>query len=74
MGKTQNERVLDYIRVYGSITPLEAMRDLGVMRLAARVSDLKRQGYNIVGSTEVVKNRFGEDCRVAKYEIAHNAI
>ena len=28
--KTQAERVLDYIKKYGSITTLDAFRDLGV--------------------------------------------
>ena len=55
---TQNQRVLDYIKEFGSITQLEALRDLGVMRLASRISDLRRQGYNIVSERETVKNRY----------------
>ena len=43
----QAERVLKYMRDFGSITQLEAMKDLGCMRLGARVYDLKREGYNI---------------------------
>lgn len=43
----QTDRVLDYIREFGSITQLEALRDLGVFRLASRISDLKREGYVI---------------------------
>lgn len=42
--KTQCERILDYISDFGSITSFEAMRDLGCMRLASRICDLKRQG------------------------------
>ena len=32
---TQSERVLDYIKEFGSITQLDAIRDLGIMRLAS---------------------------------------
>lgn len=66
---TQNQRILDYINQFGSITQLEALRDLGVMRLASRISDLRRQGYNIVSERETVKNRFGEDCHPKRYSI-----
>ena len=66
---TQNQRILDYIAEFGSITQLEALQDLGVMRLASRISDLKRQGYNIASSIAVVKNRYGEECRVKRYSM-----
>lgn len=66
---TQNERILDYINTFGSITQLEALQDLGIMRLASRVSDLKKQGCNIVSKTEAVKNRYGETCHVKRYFI-----
>ncbi len=64
---SQNERIIDYIERFGSITQLEALRDLGVMRLASRVSDLKRQGYPIVAKSVTVRNRFEEPCRVMRY-------
>ena len=41
---TQTERVHQYMRDFGSITQLDAIRDLGVMRLASRINDMKRQG------------------------------
>lgn len=48
---TQAERILDYIREFGSITQIEALRDLGCMRLASRISDLRKQGYPIESKT-----------------------
>lgn len=66
---TQNERILDYIAEFGSITQYEALRDLGVMRLASRISDLKNKGYNITSKMETVKNRFGEKCSVKRYSM-----
>ena len=64
---TQNERVLKYMRDFGSITQLEAIRDLGCMRLAARIDDLKREGHMICSDTEKSKNRYGENTRYARY-------
>lgn len=66
---TQAERVLDYINTFGSITQLEALQDLGVMRLASRISDLKKQGYPITSTVEAVKNRYGESCYIKRYSI-----
>ncbi len=64
---TQATRVLEYMREYGGITQLEALQELGVMRLASRVSDLKRSGYSIVGERVEVKNRYGESCYIKRY-------
>ena len=65
----QNDRVLDYIRCFGSITALDALADLGVMRLASRISDLKRMGYHIEKQMVEKTNRFGEPVRVAEYRM-----
>lgn len=64
---TQAQRVLEYIRQFGSITQLEALRDLGVMRLASRISDLRKHGYNIVGKREAVVNRNEETSYIKRY-------
>lgn len=67
---TQSERVLNYIETFGSITQLDALKDLGVMRLASRISDLKRQGYPIKSEVEAVQNRFEETCYIKRYSLA----
>lgn len=67
---TQNERILRYIDEFGSITQLEALKDLGVMRLASRISDLRKQGYPIASEVETVKNRWGEPCYIKRYSLA----
>ncbi len=66
---TQNQLILDYIAEFGSITQLEAIRDLGVMRLASRISDLKRKGYIITSKTETVKNRYGKTTCIKRYTV-----
>ena len=64
---TQNERILKYISDFGSITQLEALADLGIMRLASRISDLKMLGYDIDSNYISVKNRYGEKCKIKRY-------
>lgn len=67
---TQAERVLAYIEKFGSITQYEAFQDLGVMRLASRISELKKNGHPIKSEVVAVKNRFGEDCYIKRYSLA----
>lgn len=66
---TQSDRILRHLEIFGSITSLEAMRDYGIMRLASRVSDLKKDGLPV--RTEFVrgKNRFGEPTCYARYHL-----
>lgn len=70
---TQAQRVLDYMDEFGSITQFEAFKDLGIMRLASRISDLKKLGYPIKSETVAVKNRYQEDCYIKKYSLAVRA-
>ena len=66
---TQKEMVVKYINDFGSISPLEALSDLGIMRLASRVTDLKKDGVKIVKAMEKSKNRYGKTVRYARYRI-----
>lgn len=70
---TQCDRVLRHMRDYGSITSLEAMKEYGIMRLASRISDLKRKGYAITTQTETGKNRYGEKTSYARYSLTEEA-
>lgn len=69
---SQCERILQYIEDNGSITQLDALREFGCMRLASRVSDLKRLGYPIITDTEKSKNRYGESISYARYRMGGN--
>lgn len=66
---TQCERILKYMHDFGSINPQQAMTDLGVMRLAARVADLKREGHHISRRMVSAKNRYGEAVSFAEYRL-----
>lgn len=66
---TQNEMVLKYMLDYGGITALDAMTDIGCMRLASRISELRQKGYPIGRQMVKVRNRRGEDCYIAEYRL-----
>lgn len=70
---SQNERILAYIEEHGSITQEDALKYLGVMRLASRISDLRRRGYHIDSQVERVRNRWGETCRIKRYSLGSGA-
>lgn len=52
---TQCHDIMRWLVFHGSITAIEALTELGVMRLAARVSDLRELGIEITTLT-VKKN------------------
>lgn len=66
---TQQERILNYILKFGSISPMEAFRDLGVTKLSTRVGEINRTStkFLIEGRYEETKNRFGEKVRYKRY-------
>jgi hypothetical protein len=66
---TQKDRILKYLRDFGSITPLDAMADLGCMRLASRISELKGEGYAIRKEMEKGRNRYGQKTSYARYSL-----
>lgn len=67
--KTQNERVLDYMREFGSITQADAYADLGVTRLASRVHDLRECGERISATYETKRNRWGDAVTYVRYAL-----
>lgn len=68
----QQERILIYMETYGSISPYEAFGDLGISKLATRVSELRREGIPIIKRNETRKNRFGETVTYARYSLPQN--
>ena len=66
---TQREQILLYLQTFGSITPMEAF-ELGITKLATRVSEMRRDGieFNIEMVTGL--NRFEKPIRYARYSLA----
>lgn len=71
MKESQCKKILQYIEENGSITQLDALREFGCMRLASRMSDLKKRGYPVEKRMETAKNRYGEPVRYARYSICN---
>lgn len=67
--QTQNERLLEHLKRHRSINAMQALSELGIYRLAARIGELKAKGHDIEASAVEVQNRFGEACRVAEYRL-----
>lgn len=63
----QRQMILKYIDDFGSITPMDAFVDLGITKLATRVSELIRDGEVIVKHREKSKNRYGAKVHYMRY-------
>ena len=66
---TQREQILEYIKQFGSVTPMQAFADLGITKLATRISEMKRDGVRIHTESVKVKNRFGKNVTFAVYSL-----
>jgi hypothetical protein len=62
--------VLGYLKEFGSISQLDAFRDLGIMRLGARIWELKDKGYDIKTEMRTAKNRYNKLTTFAVYSLA----
>ena len=67
--KSQEQRVLEYIERYGSISTYEAFIDLGITRLASRIFDLSEKGYNFDRRQVKATNRLGEKTYYTRYSL-----
>lgn len=66
---TQCEIIKQHLETYGGITPMEAMMEYGIMRLGARIFDLKDQGMPIHTKMVRGRNRRGETTHYAEYTL-----
>ena len=64
---TQKDRILEYIRNFGSISSFEAYANLGITQLGARIDQLKKEGYEFKTEWESNTNRFGEKTEYKRY-------
>jgi hypothetical protein len=67
---TQKEAILTALQNGEKITPLEALRDFGCFRLAARIYDIEREGHKIKREMVTVAGRVSGKCRVARYSLS----
>lgn len=71
---TQKEQILDYLARFNTITPMEAFADLGITKLATRVSEMRRDGIEFNIESVTSKNRFGKPVRFAKYSLKEKKV
>ena len=66
---TQSEMLLRHLKERGPITSKEAMEHYGIMRAAARIEELRRDGHNISTEMITVPTRWGTSTQVARYTL-----
>ena len=66
---TQEEKIFNYMRRFGWITPMDALREFGCMRLGARIYDLEKKGIRIEHGREYIVNSAGEHVSYGKYRL-----
>ena len=69
---TQCDRIIRHLNDVGHITSLEAVKEYGIMRLASRITDLKKRGYKIKSKTVSGTNRYGEITYYKEYRLENN--
>jgi hypothetical protein len=47
MKYTQQTQIIDYLKTGKTLSPLECLDMFGCMKLATRIGELKKQGFNI---------------------------
>ena len=67
---TQYERILQYMDDFGSISPMEAFSDLGITKLATRISEMTRNGYRFTKTMCDSTNRYGQKVSYVRYSKA----
>ena len=70
---TQREAIIEYITEFGSITPMQAFADLGVTKLATRISEMRKDGMKFKIEMVSTMNRYGKSVSYARYSFAEEA-
>ena len=66
---SQKKRILKYMSDFGSITTYDAFKDIGCTKLTTRISELRQEGYLIIGTAESSTNRYGEKVTYNRYRL-----
>ena len=66
--ETQYDRIYQYVKEHGSITPMTAFQFLKITKLATRISEMTKSGKYSVKKTPVsITNRDGKRVRYMEY-------
>lgn len=64
---THRDKILDWFTRRDTITPMEALTDLGIYRLGARIKELRDAGHLIRTELITVSTRDGGTAHPARY-------
>lgn len=71
---TQKEQVLEILNEHRTqFTQLDAIREIGCLRLSERIRELEKDGIEIEHEAISVPNRNGRECRVMSYRLKQPA-
>ena len=65
----QRARIIEYLKTHDGITQYDAIKHISVMRLASRISEMRKLGYDVRDAWVKGKNKYGEKYRAKKYWI-----
>lgn len=66
---TQHERLREFMKEWGPITPFEAFEQLGITKLSTRIGEMIRAGDNIKKEVIYDRNRYGEPVHYCRYSL-----
>jgi hypothetical protein len=66
---TQKKAILSHLKKYKRISPVTALKEYGCYRLAARIHELRKEGYEIEKFQKISKNRYGNKVNISYYFI-----
>ncbi len=66
---SQQQRILDYLKSGRTLTRLNSWSELGILEAPARISELRQAGHDIRTEMVAVKNRYGEQVRIANWSM-----
>lgn len=67
--KSQHERILRHLK-RKTLTRAQAMDELGIANITARISELRDAGHEIKDRWKTAKNRFGDATKYKVYFLA----
>ena len=71
---TQVQRLKQALDNGAKITRLDALIDLGIFELSARIGELEKMGHKFTKQRIKVTNRFGESVTVVEYSLKKEPI
>lgn len=66
---TQREKIVEYMKCNNGITSLEAVENLRILRLASRIHELVKLGYDIDKEMVCKRKEDGSTIRYTRYTL-----